>query len=450
MVGVPAGRRSGKTELSKRKLVESLPVLKPWGDPRYFYAAPTRDQAKLIAWEDLKLMVPPNWVLGEPHESELRIDTKFGSSLHVVGLDKPQRIEGVPWDGGVVDESCDIKPKTVDLTIGPTLVDRNGWLWRIGVPKRFGVGADEFRTFCEAAEREMAKAAKEDRIPDIASYTWPSADIQPKEKLRWFQENMDAVDYAEQFDASWQTVSGRIFHAYAEDYNVRSCSFDPKAAMIVGCDFNVDPMCWIMGHPRGRPPEGYIEWFDELHIRNTNTPKTLDALWEKYGRHAQGTISFYGDATGKADKTSASMSDYEHIVNDKRFKGKGATVHFPAANPGRANRFAACNAVLRSASGNVRCFFDPRCEYTLTDIRVRAFKPGTKEPADKGDVGHPTDAWGYPTYMLYPIVDTKGEAKVIIKRPGEKHGNGKGGNGRGNGRQARRYPRSMNKTRRRH
>src|SRR5262249_24890285 len=46
---------------------------------------------------------------------------------------------------GPVVHNCDIKPGTVDLTILPALTWRNGWLWRIGVPKRFGIGAKEFR-----------------------------------------------------------------------------------------------------------------------------------------------------------------------------------------------------------------------------------------------------------------------------------------------------------------
>jgi hypothetical protein len=29
--------------------------------------------------------------------------------MHVIGLDKPQRIEGIPWKGGGIDEFADIK-----------------------------------------------------------------------------------------------------------------------------------------------------------------------------------------------------------------------------------------------------------------------------------------------------------------------------------------------------
>ncbi len=39
-VGVPAGRRSGKTEIAKRRLVLALSQPKPWYNPRYFYGAP--------------------------------------------------------------------------------------------------------------------------------------------------------------------------------------------------------------------------------------------------------------------------------------------------------------------------------------------------------------------------------------------------------------------------
>ena len=141
-VAVAAGRGSGKTELAKRRLIRYLPVRKPWPDPRYFYGAPTEKQAKRIAWNDLNKLCPRQWVK-EIKLSELTIVTVFGSSLTVVGLDQPQRIEGVQWDGAVIDESCDIKPGTFALNVLPALLHREGWCWRIGVPKRRGIGAAE-------------------------------------------------------------------------------------------------------------------------------------------------------------------------------------------------------------------------------------------------------------------------------------------------------------------
>ncbi|MGA3066093.1 MAG: hypothetical protein ABSF29_04515 [Tepidisphaeraceae bacterium] len=91
---VPSGRRSGKTELAKRRLVEHLFRRTPHGKPgRYFAAAPTDDQAKRVFWEDLKALIPRKWVQSTS-ESDLRVTTRSGSQIWVVGLDRPQRIEG--------------------------------------------------------------------------------------------------------------------------------------------------------------------------------------------------------------------------------------------------------------------------------------------------------------------------------------------------------------------
>ena len=88
-VAVAAGRGSGKTELARRRLVRYLPVKKPWADPMYFYAAPTYAQARRIAWGPLKALIPPSWLKGQPSETDMVIRTVFGSSLHVIGMDKP-------------------------------------------------------------------------------------------------------------------------------------------------------------------------------------------------------------------------------------------------------------------------------------------------------------------------------------------------------------------------
>ena len=55
-ITVVAGRRSGKTEVLKRKLVlKALESIRDasWKDPRFLCGAPTRQQAKAIFWQDL-------------------------------------------------------------------------------------------------------------------------------------------------------------------------------------------------------------------------------------------------------------------------------------------------------------------------------------------------------------------------------------------------------------
>jgi len=384
-VGVAAGRGSGKTELARRRIVRYLAVKKPWPDPMYFYALPTAPQAKRVAWRAIKALVPKEWLAKEPHETNMIIETKFGSSLYVVGMDKPQRIEGDQWDGGVIDESCDQKEGHFELSIQPALTHRNGWCWRIGVPKRTGVGARGFKRFC-----------KQNPDEEFESFTWPSSDILTPDQLRYAQEHLDARDYAEQYGASWETIGGACFHAFDEVLNVQSVAYDPARPLTVGSDFNVNPMAWVVSQ---RYPNE-LRVLDEIWIRNTNTQKTLDVLHAKYKTHAAGW-EFFGDATGAARKTSASDSDYIQIKNDGRFTGK--RVFYPQSNPRVADRFASCNMLFCNAAGVRRCIIDPRCKHLIQDLQDRAYKEGSNEPNDYTDIGHSTDALGYIIHKVFPV-----------------------------------------------
>lgn len=397
-VAVPAGRGSGKTELAKRRLVRYLPVLHKheWKEhSKYFYGAPTQEQANRIAWEHLRQLIPPQWIKHQDDikKSEHLIRCTFNThiaDLFVVGLDKPQRIEGLQYDGCVIDESCDIKPLTFALNILPTLGHRKGWCWRIGVPKRRGVGAQEFR--------ELYEKYATGKVLDAMGFTWFSRGIVPDDEIEWALENLDAKDFREQYEAQFETAGGGIFDCFDREYNVRPCSYKPEKAVCIGMDFNVNPMSWVLMHDY----KGYMEVFDEIWKRHTNTVECLNILWGRYATH-KGGFRFYGDATSKARKTSASRSDFLQIHNDERFQGVGRTIHFPDSNPAVLDRFAATNRMLCTARGDRKLFIDAKCEQLIRDLESRFYKAELREPDDKGDLGHMTDALGYAIYYIYPI-----------------------------------------------
>lgn len=396
------GRGSGKTEIAKRRIIMALAEHKPWPDPIYFYALPTYKQAKRVAWKSLKALVPPQWIKKTPNESELYIETVFGSTLWLVGMDKPARIEGVQWDGCVIDESSDQKPGAFALTVMPALTHRRGWAWRIGVPKRFGIGAGEFKDFYDKGLQRMDDT--------FASWTWPSSDILSEDELAMQREALDERDFNEQYEASWEKASGAIFYAFSGE-NVTSNTeyLGNRHKIVVGSDFNVDPMSWVLCHEL----EGNLHVFDELFIRNTNTEETLNVLYQKYGHH-QGGWEFYGDASAGARKTSAAKTDYIQIKNDERFMPK--RVLYPKSNPPIANRFSACNALLRNKAGIRRCFINPRCKNLIKDLNSRAYAPGSREPNDSGDIGHISDALGYIIYAKWPVrLITTAQPKVIAR-----------------------------------
>jgi hypothetical protein len=210
--------------------------------------------------------------------------------------------------------------------------------------------------------------------------------------------------------ANWEEAGGSIFYAFSKENMSVEAECIPSLPIVVGSDFNVDPMCWVIGHVI----DDQLYIFDEMFLRNTNTQKTLDELHRRYGKHEAGW-SFYGDATGRARKTSASVSDFVQIRNDRRFHS--ARVFYPKSNPLVVDRFAACNALFKNALGVRRCTINPRCKRLQQDIDERVYKEGTREADDYGDVGHMTDALGYIIHRKFPIRILQGEKipKVFAK-----------------------------------
>ena len=410
IITLPCGRRSGKSELAKRLVVESLlDVIPGCHKPRYIYAGPTQDQAREIAWHDLLDLIPDHWILGgksgpNVSYSRLSITIANGASVRVVGLDKPHRIEGGYLNGFVGDEWSDIRPGTFDRVIRPMLGDFHGWAILCGVPKRQGVGAAWYRRLCEAIAGG--------KYPDAAHFRWPASDILPAEEVAEARSTMDPKDYAEQYDAIWQTAGGGIFHAFSREHNVRPCQRRDNLPIIVGSDFNIDPMCWVIGHR----VDDRLEIFDELFIRDCNTPRALDELWKRWGHHPGGW-QFYGDASSRARKTSAVQSDYAHIWNDPRFKKAGRTLHYPPDNPNVEDRFSAMNARFCNAEGVRRVFIDEQCVHLTEDLETRSYKLGSREPNDSHDQGHSSDALSYVAWRIWPLrfnVGNAGRQSVIV------------------------------------
>lgn len=375
--------------MAMRRLVRFLRVKKEWYNPKYVYAAPTYQQAKRTAWRRLLDLIPKFWI-EDISRSELYIRTIYGSELYLVGLDVPRRIEGQMLDGIVIDENCDIKPKTFDMSILPTLMWRDSWAWFIGVPKRYGIGAVEYRTKYEQACRG--------ELQDSAGFSWPSSDVMPKAMLEYARKTMDERDFAEQFEASWLSASGGVFHSFDREYNVRPCIYNPDKPILVASDFNVNPLCWLFCHLRG----DILEVFDELFLRDANTPKALNVMLGRYANH-KGGWQMYGDASSRGRHTSAYETDYNYLANDARLKRMGRTLHYLRSNPPVADRFACTNSRICSGDGTISLFIDPRCSHLITDLEIRSYKPGTRVPSDTGDVGHLTDALGYLCYRKWSL-----------------------------------------------
>lgn len=407
---VAAGRRSGKTELEKRKVV--MKILRgaiKWPDYRAFVAAPTRTQAKDIYWDHLKQMVPPLLLAERPRETGLKIKLINGSSVHVLGMDKPERAEGVPWNHGVLDEYGNMKKDVWPLHIRPSLADRGGSCDFIGVPE----GRNHYYDLDIYAKEVMAEAAKTGRIPEWSSFWWPSSDILSAEEMEAARRDSDDLTFQQEYEAAFVNFSGMAYHNYSEKLHCGRLSYDPEGNLVFCFDFNVSPgtACVLQMQDLPSPSKQFGSGvIGEVFIkRHSNTLRVCDKLIEDWGNH-KGKIFIYGDSTGGAEGSAKVLGSDWQLIKQKlysHFGGDRIVMKVPKSNPRERDRLNSVNSRLLSYNGLIRLMVDPRkAPNTHRDFEGTILDDsGTGKIDKKVDPqrSHITDAIGYHIYKEWPM-----------------------------------------------
>jgi hypothetical protein len=403
---VPAGRRSGKTERAKRNLImqalrESMEG--KWGDYRYFAAAPTRDQARAIWWQDLKAMIPKHLLGGPVRESDLTIRLVTGAEIVVVGLDRPQRIEGRSWNGGVIDEIANVKNGAWGENIRPALADRKGWCWLIGVPE----GRGEYHS--------MYNYAISGEDPDWAGFHWVSADILDPVEIESARRTLDPLVFQQEMEASFITFQGRCYYPFQQSTHCAPLAYDPRLPLIFCFDFNASPGCSAVAQeqllPNGQSGTAIV---GEVHIpRHSTTPAVCRKLLEMFGDH-KGIVLCYGDATGGAQGSARVQGSDWQLVRAELSPAFGRNLNFrvPQSNSRERVRVNAVNSRLKAADGTIRLMVDPqKAPSVVRDFEgVRLLEGGSGEIDKKADphLSHLSDSIGYYIAKEFPLTDFMG------------------------------------------
>lgn len=406
---VHAGRRSGKTEImGKRKCVLKALRGGKFPDTRIFLGAPTRDQARRIFWSDLKLMVPKRLLARSPSESHLSIHLINGSELHVLGMDKPERIEGPPWDHGVLDEYGNMKPQTWGEHVRPALSDRNGSCDFIGVPE----GRNHYY--------DLDKSAKADDTGVWASWHWNSSEILNPEEIKQAKRDLDELTYQQEYEGSFVSFSGMAYYNFREGRNCRkgwARYYDKVKPLIFAFDFNESPgVCAVMQElqkfiPHQVPIIGKTTTtiIGEVHIpQNSNTIRVCDRLVKDWGGH-RGEVYCYGDATGGAGGSAKVAGSDWDLVKQVLYPTFRHRLHFrvDAANPRERARVNSMNSRLFNMLGETYLVVDPTAAPNVVkDFEgVRVLLGGSGEIDKKRDpkLSHLTDGIGYYSNKEYPV-----------------------------------------------
>lgn len=204
-VCIVAHRRFGKTYGVLQRLVEKAFGTTREGPPlRFAYIAPTRDQAKDIAWGYLKefLSALPGAVI---NEADLKITLPNGAQIRLYSGENYERMRGVYFDGVIVDEPADIPPAAWSQVIRPCLSDYRGWAWFIGTPK----GKNAFY------KRHLQAQASDDWLSMV--FKASDSGVLSDEELRDIQHDpmVSDDDYRQEYECDFNV--GRSGAIYAAD-----------------------------------------------------------------------------------------------------------------------------------------------------------------------------------------------------------------------------------------
>jgi uncharacterized protein YqgV (UPF0045/DUF77 family) len=283
----------------------------------------------------------------------------------------------------VLDEFADIEPEAWFETLRPTLADRQGGALFIGTPKGLN-WAKELYDMADEYSDEWAS---------FQFTTIQGGNVKPEE-VEAARRTLDLRTFRQEFEATFETFSGRVFYAFDRKYNLKPYLTEANQALPelhIGMDFNIDPMSAVIAVKI----KDTLHVIDEVRMMGSNTEELVQEIQHRYPKHK---ITVYPDPAGSQRKTSAGGRT-DHTI----LRLAGFTVRSPAGHNAIRDGVNAVNAKLRSSSGITTLFFDPKCKYSIECLEKQVYKEGTSIPDKDSGFDHMNDALRYMVDYLFPI-----------------------------------------------
>lgn len=373
-----AGRRFGKSYLACLCLIREA-----WAERGRicWYIAPSYRQGKQILWSMLKQMLPREYVIST-NETDLSMVLVNGSTIAIRGADNPDSLRGVGLDFAALDEFAFMEPEIWTETIRPALSDRQGRALFITTPNGMGW---EYDLYLKGVERRDG----------FQSWTFTTVDggNVPPEEVEAARSAMSPRVFRQEFEASFETLAGRVYDNFDRTLNVSDAVADLGAEILVGMDFNVNPMSCVVG----------VKAADELHILDSlevMTSNTEELGAELKRRYPARRMIICPDPAGNQRRSSAPAGQTD-ITILQRYGFLVDVAHAAILIPDRVN---AVQAMLKDASGRRRLKLHPRAKALIRSLDGQTYKKDTSIPDKTGGLDHLNDALGYLVWQRFNLL----------------------------------------------
>ena len=366
---VVAGRRSGKTFGECLELYTSAASK---AEARCWYVAPTYRMARDIAWPTLKSIVDRVHLAKPPNESQLRMELTNGSEIALKGADDPDRLRGPGLDFVALDEFAWINPYAWDV-LRPALADRQGRALFTTTPAGFNWAYD---TFLKGQNGEEGWQSWQ--------FTTAQAGIVPIEEVEAAKRELDPRIFRQEYEASFETLQGRVYSNFDRDLNVSDAVEDTGGDILIGQDFNINPMASVIAVRAG--DECHV--LDSLEVPSSNTEEIAQ---EYKARFPNRKVIICPDPSGKQRRSSAPVGQTDFTI----LKRAGFEIRAPSAAPPVVDRVNNVQSMLCNADGRRRVKIHPQAHSLIRSLDGLTYKEGTSQPDKTLGLDHLADALGY-------------------------------------------------------
>jgi hypothetical protein len=297
--------------------------------------------------------------------------------IRVFGFDRPRRIEGVPWDGGVIDEMADCPARCFQLNVRPALstLGREGWCDCIGVPDEVGRNQAEYEMLYEMGLRwrpglerlseEALTALGAD--PQICSFHWRSEDILDPAEIAAMKRTMDEFAFEQEMGGRFLTSGGKAVPRFDRNVHVDDdlSEYCPMLPLDWTLDFGVSPAASLLCQSY----KGHVWVMDEIVINDGSTEAQEEAFRKRVYRdgYSLSRIRVYGDAAGNQRHSPIGVSDYD--ILESRMSDLPVEWCQLEANPLVKDTLNAVRGRIATADNIVHLHIHPRCQRLINDLR---------------------------------------------------------------------------------
>lgn len=294
---VRCGRKFGKTTYAEKKALD-------WMSPPnsvVWYISPTIKQGKIIAWMELKRMIPQEALGKKPNDTDLVITLKNGSQLYLMGAEDPDSLRGPAPNGVIFEEAAFIRREAWHEVVRPNLAPKKAPALFIGTPKGYNWFYD------------LEQAAKEN--PDEWStfhysiYDNPHID---KDEIQACRKSCDSdAVWNQEYMALYESSVGRVFAALDQSKHTASLPV-PVGNVYRSVDWGMrDNTAVLWGYLKDKKLYVYREYLEN----NLSAPQQAEMIKRMTTPHEKVVSTAISHDAAKQDPAMKGLTVIWHFQN---------------------------------------------------------------------------------------------------------------------------------------